>query len=147
MVLMFPSTHLVSSMSSIILLSWLDNGLRLKLALRVKDIYFADIYYRETLSFHDLFMTERTLRLWFNINCTILFTSRADLNIVFQTALRSTTITSKSLQGIDDVYAIFNKYRQLDQFHGHILFGLQDLLWWGYWCVCITLLYLDSMLI
>ena len=63
MVLMFPSTHLVSSMSSIILLSWLDNGLRLKLALRVKDIYFADIYYRETLSFHDLFMTERTLRL------------------------------------------------------------------------------------
>ena len=147
MVLTFPSTHLVSSMSSIILLSWLDSGLRLKLALRVKDIYFADIYYRETLSFHDLFMTGRTLRLWFNINCTILFTSGADLNIVFQTALSSTTITSHSVQGIDDVYAIFNKYRQLDQFHGHILFGLQDLLWCGYWCVCITLLYLDLRLL
>ena len=119
MVLAFPSTHLVSSMSSIILFSWLDNGLRLKLALPVKVIYFADIYYRETLSFQDLFMTGRTLRLWFNINCTILFTSGADLNIFFQTALSATTITSHSVQGIDDVYAIFNKYRQLDQFHGH----------------------------
>ena len=43
MVLAFPSTHLVSSMSFIILLSWLDNGLHLKLALRVKVIYLADL--------------------------------------------------------------------------------------------------------
>ena len=41
------------------------------------------------------------------------------MNIFFQTALSATTITSQSVQGIDDVYAIFNKYRQLDQFHGH----------------------------
>ena len=29
----------------------------------------------------------------------------------------------------------------------NILFGLQDLLWCGYWCVCITLLYLDLRLL
>ena len=59
----FPSSHLVSSMSFITLLSWLDNGFSLKLALPVDVIYFADIYCRETLSFHALLMIGRTLSL------------------------------------------------------------------------------------
>ena len=81
--------------------------------------------------------------------------------------LSSPTITSQSVQGIDDVYAIFNKYRQLDQFHGHAnsshvssltyshIFIIKYFVRYVYkiysggdiWCMCIALLYLDLRLL
>ena len=155
-------------MSSIIFFSWLDNGLSLKLALHVKVIYFADIYCRETLSFHDLLTIGRTLRLC-DLTLIAQFCSpQGQTWILFVTHhLSSTIITSQSVQGIDDVYAISNKYRQLDQFHGHAnsshvsslayshIFIIKYFVRYVYkiysggdiWCVCIALLYLDLRLL